>query len=131
MMVIGCGGFTVSRVHGTVGAEEHRAYADDQSDDTRPFRPRRVIHGVFGPAGTAAGFGCLDVNSEPQRVEGDEVRSPWSSKIMSAVPAGVGDIAAQGDSDRIGRRLVVDGEVKTEWVSNEVSARTHCLVRGA
>jgi len=25
----------------------------------------------------------------------------------------------------------VDGEVKTEWVSNEVSARTHCLVRGA
>jgi len=130
-MVIGCGGFTVSRVHGTVGAEEHRAYADDQSDDTRPFRPRRVIHGVFGPAGTAAGFGCLDVNSEPQRVEGDEVRSPWSSKIMSAVPAGVGDIAAQGDSDRIGRRLVVDGEVKTEWVSNEVSARTHCLVRGA
>ena len=131
MMVIGCGGFTVSRVHGTVGAEEHRAYADDQSDDTRPFRPRRVIHGVFGPAGTAAGFGCLDVNSEPQRVEGDEVRSPWSSKIMSAVPAGVGDIAAQGDSDRIGRRLGVDGEVKTEWVSNEVSARTHCLVRGA
>jgi hypothetical protein len=131
MMVIGCGGFTVSRVHGTLGAEEHRAYADGQNDDTRPFSPGRVIHRVFGPAGTAAGFGCFGVNSEPLRVEVDEVRLPWSSKIMSALPAGVGDIAAQGDSDRIGRRVVVDGEVKTEWVSNEVSARTHCLVRGA
>jgi hypothetical protein len=131
MMVIGCGGFTVSRVHGTVGAEEHRAYADDQNDDTRPFSPRQVTHRVVGPAGTAAGLGCFDVNSEPQRVEVDEVRLPWSSKIMTALPAGVGDIAAQGDSDRIGRRVVVDGEVRTEWVSNEVSARAHRLVRGA
>ncbi|EUA56851.1 conserved membrane family protein [Mycobacterium xenopi 4042] len=38
---------------------------------------------------------------------------------------------AQGDSNSIGCRIVVDGEVKAERVSNEVNAFTFCLLKAA
>jgi hypothetical protein len=129
LTVIGCGRFTVSRVHGIFGSEKRPAYADGQVDDTTPFSPKQVIYQVFGPAGTVADIGYFDVNSEPQQVDG--ARLPWSLKITTALPAVVGDIVAQGDSDSIGCRIVVDGVVKAERISNEVNAYTHCLVKGA
>jgi hypothetical protein len=43
----------------------------------------------------------------------------------------MGNVVAQGDSNRIGCRIVVDGQFKAERISNEVNAYTHCLVKGA
>jgi hypothetical protein len=40
----------------------------------------------------------------------------------------VGSIVAQGDSDSIGCRIVVNGEVKAEKITDEMNAYTHCLV---
>ena len=94
-----------------------------------PFNPKQVIYEVFGPAGTVADISYFDVNSEPQQVDG--ARLPWSLKITTNSSAVVGSIVAQGDSDSIGCRIVVDGEVKAERISNEVNAFTHCLVKGA
>jgi len=88
-----------------------------------------MIYEVFGPAGTVADISYFDVNSEPQQVDG--ARLPWSLKITTTSPSVVGSIVAQGDSDSIGCRIVVDGEVKAERISNEVNAYTHCLVTGA
>jgi Mycobacterium membrane protein len=129
LVVIGGGGFTVSRVHAIFGSEKHPAYADGEVDDTKPFNPKQVIYQLFGPAGTVAGIGYFDVNSDPQQVDG--ARLPWSLKITTTVPAVMGDIVAQGDSDSIGCRIVVDGEVKAERIADEVNAYTHCLVKGA
>jgi hypothetical protein len=50
---------------------------------------------------------------------------------MASMPAIIGNVVAQGDSDSIGCRIVVDGQVKAERISNEVNAYTHCLVKGA
>ena len=129
LVVIACGGYVVSRVHGIFGAEKRPSYTDGQVDDTRSFNPKQVIYEVFGPAGTVANISYFDVNSEPQQVDG--ARLPWSLTITTSVPALVGSIVAQGDSDSIGCRIVVDGEVKAERISNEVNAFTHCLVKGA
>jgi hypothetical protein len=38
---------------------------------------------------------------------------------------------AQGDSNSIGCRITVDGEVKAERISNEVNAYTFCLLKAA
>jgi hypothetical protein len=38
---------------------------------------------------------------------------------------------AQGNSNSIGCRIVVDGEVKAEKISNEVNAFTFCMVKSA
>jgi hypothetical protein len=52
-------------------------------------------------------------------------------QITANVPAVMGNVVAQGDSNSIGCRIVVNGQVKAERISNEVNAYTHCLVKGA
>jgi MmpS family membrane protein len=129
LVVIACGGFIVSRVHGRFGAENRPSYADGQVGDTNAFNGKQVIYEVFGPAGTVADISYFDVNSQPQQVDGASL--PWSLKITTTSPSVVGSVVAQGDSDSIGCRIVVNGEVKAERISNEVNALTHCLVKGA
>jgi len=129
LVVIGCGGLIVSKIHGIFGAEERPSYVHGQVDDPKAFKPKQMIYEVFGPAGTVADISYFDVNSEPQQVRG--ARLPWSLTITATAPSVVGSIVAQGDSDSIGCRIVVDGEVKAERMSNEVNAYTHCLVTGA
>jgi hypothetical protein len=43
----------------------------------------------------------------------------------------VGNIVAQGDSDSVGWRIVVNGVVKAETMSHEVNAFTFCLLKAA
>ena len=43
----------------------------------------------------------------------------------------MGNIAAQGDGDSIGCRILVDGVVKAEKTTHEVNAFTSCLLKAA
>jgi hypothetical protein len=129
LLVIGCGAFVVSRVQGIFGSAERPSYSDSRVADTKPFNPKQVIYEVFGPAGTVADISYFDANSQPQQVDGAPLPWSWTMSINSA--AVVASLVAQGDSHSIGCRIVVDGEVKAERVSNEVNAYTHCLVQGA
>jgi Mycobacterium membrane protein len=61
-----------------------------------------------------AGIGYFYVNADPQQV-----------------PAVVGSVVAQGDSNSIGCPIVVDGQVTAERISHEVNAYPQCLVQGA
>lgn len=129
LVVLGSGGFAVSRIHGAFGSDERPSYANGRVEDLKPFNPKQVIYEVFGPAGAYADISYFDVNSQPQEV--NRARLPWSLTITTTLPAIVGSVVAQGDSDSIGCRIVVDGEVKAERTSYGVSAFTHCLVKGA
>jgi hypothetical protein len=129
LVVIACGGVTVSRIHGFFGSEKRPSYVDGQVEDATPQNPKQLVYEVFGPAGAVADINYFDANTVPQQVNG--ARLPWSLTIPSTSSAVVGSIVAQGDSDTIGCRIVVDGEVKAERLSNEVNAFTHCLVKGA
>lgn len=51
--------------------------------------------------------------------------------LTASVSGVVGNVVAQGDSDSIGCRIVVDGQVKAERISNDVNAFTHGRVKGA
>ena len=93
------------------------------------FSPKSVVYEVFGPVGTVADISYFDVNSDPHRV--DRARLPWFLQITANVPAVMGNVVAQGDSNSIGCRIVVNGQVKAERISNEVNAYTHCLVKCA
>ncbi|HEY1843070.1 MAG TPA: MmpS family transport accessory protein [Mycobacterium sp.] len=104
------------RVRAGFGSETH-AYPNSKLTDTRQFHPRSVVYEVFGPVGTVADISYFDVN--------------WRSAASRRVPAVVGNVVAQGDTNSIGCRIVVDGQVKAERISNEVNAYTHCLARGA
>ena len=129
LAVIGCGGFTVSRVRADFGSEKHPSYANSKISDTEHLNQKSVVYQIFGPVGTVADISYFDVNSDPQRVDG--ARLPWSLVTTASVPAVVGNVVAQGDGNSIGCRTVVDGQVKAERITNQVNAYTYCLVRCA
>ena len=59
-------------------------------------------------------------------------RLPWSLEFPITTAASIGSIAAQGDTDTIGCRILVDGEVKAEkTVNHEVSSFTSCVLKAA
>lgn len=129
LVVIVCGGVIVSRIHGIFGAENPPPYTDGHVGTTKTLSKKQVVYQVFGPAGTVADISYFDVNSQPRQVEGASL--PWSMDITTTSPSVVGSVVAQGNSNSIGCRIVVDGEIKAEKISNEVNAYTHCLVKGA
>ena len=90
-----------------------------------PFNPKHGVLEVFGPPGTVASINYLDVNAQPQRV--DATALPWSSDVTTTEPAVFANIVAQGDSDSIGCRIIIDGAVKDERSVNKVNAYTFCL----
>ena len=110
-------------------SEKRPSYSDGKVDETKPFNPKRMTYEIFGPPGTVADISYFDVDSEPQRVA--DAVLPWQLEIVTTLPAVVGSIMAQGNSDSIGCRIIVDDEVKAERVSNEVNAYTFCLLKAA
>lgn len=129
LAVVCVAAFTVTRIHGLFGSEKRPSYSDGQNDETKPFNPKRLTYEIFGPPGTVADISYFDVNSEPQRVS--DATLPWQLEIVTTLPAVVGSIMAQGNSNSIGCRIIVDGEVKAERISNEVNAYTFCLLKAA
>jgi hypothetical protein len=129
VVVMGLGGFTVWRIHGIFGSEKRPAYSDSASDDTKPFNPKRLTYEVFGAPGTVADISYFDVNADPQRVDGAQL--PWTLKLTTKAAAVMGNIVAQGNSNTIGCRIIVDGVVKAEKISHEVNAFTFCVLKGA
>jgi len=127
--VIGAGGLTVSRLHGVFGSDKSVSYGDTKNDETKPFNPKHLRYEIFGPPGTLADISYFDSTGDPQSLEG--VRLPWSLEFPITAATGVGSIAAQGDSDTIGCRIVVDGVVKAEKITDQVSAFTSCLLKAA
>jgi hypothetical protein len=129
LAVVAAGGFAVSRLHGVFGSEKRPTYADTKSNDTKPFDPKHLTYEVFGSPGTVANISYFDVNAEPQHVQGATL--PWTLDFAITETSAVGSVVAQGDSDDIGCRIKVDGEVKTEKTSNQVNAFTSCLLKSA
>jgi Mycobacterium membrane protein len=127
--VVVAGGFAVSRLHGIFGSEKQLSYSDTRIDDAKPFNPKHVRYEVFGPSGTVAEISYFDVNGEPQHIKG--VRLPWSLEFAITSASAVGNVVAQGDSDSIGCRILVDDVVKAEKTTHETSAFAFCLLKAA
>ena len=125
--VIAAGGWTVSRLHAVFGSEKRPLYADAASTNTKPFDPKHMTYEVFGPPGTVASISYFDVNAEPRRVE--EARVPWSVDFDSTEATALAGVAAQGNNDSLGCRIVVDGVVKAEKSTHEASAFVSCKLK--
>ena len=128
LVVIAVGGFTVSRLHGLFGSEKRLSYADTRVDN-KPYNPQHLRYEVFGPPGTVALISYYDETGSPQHV--DAASLPWSVEFPVTAATGIGSVAAQGDTDSIGCRILLDGVVKSEKVTNEVSAFTSCMLTGS
>lgn len=124
--VVVAGGMTVSRLHGIFGSEKRPTYAESRQQDTKPFNPKHIQYEVFGPAGSMADISYFDANGEPNHINGIEL--PWTFEISTTLPSIVGNVVAQGNSDSLGCRILVDGVVKAERISHELNAFTYCVL---
>ena len=57
-----------------------------------------------------ADINYLDADAQPQRLDG--VTLPWSFELVTTLTAVLANVMAQGDSDTIGCRITVNGEVR-------------------
>lgn len=129
VVVVLVAGFTVARVRTFFGAGGGGGVSSARVDDTKPFNPKVVRYEVFGVPGARADVNYLDLDAQPQRVDG--VMLPWSLTLSSTVPSVFPNIVAQGDGDTIGCRILVDDVLKDERTSTGVHAQTFCLVKSA
>jgi hypothetical protein len=126
--VIAVGGLTVLRLHGLFGSEKSLSYADTRVDN-KPYNPQHLRYEVFGPPGTVALISYFGANGDSQHVEGASL--PWSFEFAITAATAMRSVAAQGDSDSIGCRILLDGVVKAEKTAHEVSAFTSCAMNTA
>ena len=130
LMVAVVGGMTVSRLHGVFGSEDVVAYGDTRTDAAEPIDPKYIRYEVFGPPGTVAELSYFDDNGEPHHEVG--VPLPWSLEFPIITAASIGSVAAQGDSDSLGCRILVDGVVKEEKIkTHEASTFAACVLKAA
>jgi hypothetical protein len=110
VIVVAVAAFTVSRLHGIFGSN-------------------MVLCEIFGPAETVADINCLDADAHRQR--GDGATLPWSFELVTTLTAVAANVVAQGDSDTIGCRIGVNGEVREEYSVDAYNAQTSCVVKSA
>ncbi|MEI7714522.1 MAG: MmpS family transport accessory protein [Mycobacterium sp.] len=128
LAVISAGGLTVSRLHGVFGSEKTTPYSDTKKDASSLAEPKHMRYEVFGPPGTVAVISYFGDDANPKHVDG--VSLPWSMEFSVEGSTAIGSVAAQGDRDNIGCRILVDGVVKAEKVEyHEVSAFTFCMLK--
>jgi Mycobacterium membrane protein len=125
VVVVAVAGYAVFRLHGIFGSDHDTSTAEALSDEIVPFNPKHVVLEVFGPPGTVATINYLDVDAQPQRA--DNVTLPWRYDITTTQTAVLVNVMAQGDSDSLGCRIVIDDVVKDERQVNTMNAYTFCL----
>ena len=128
VVVLAVSTLVVSRLHKIFGSQDLNANAGKGIEIVQ-FNPKVVLYEVFGPAGTTANINYWDADANTHQVNAAPL--PWSFTISTTLPAVSANIMVQGDGDRIGCRITVDGVKREERQSDGVSAQTFCLVKSA
>lgn len=128
VIVVAVGTVSVSRLHGIFGSDQHVSDRGG-ADGIVAFNPKHVVYEVFGPPGATATINYLDADAQPREV--DNAAIPWSMRIETTLSAVVANVVAQGNSERLGCRIIVNGVVRDELTVKSHNAATSCLVKSA
>lgn len=123
------GGIAVVRLRGVFGSDEIFTATGSSAEPLEPFHVKRVTYEVYGPSDTTGSVSYLNMNAQPE--EASFTSLPWMYTVDTTVPAVIANVVAQGNSDNIGCRITVNGEVKDERTSAGHHAQTSCLVKAA
>jgi hypothetical protein len=125
IVVVAVAGFAVYRLNRVFGSQDVTSTPNGGANEIVPFNPKHVVMEVFGPPGTTATITYLDVDAQPQKVEGATL--PWAYDTTTTQPAVFVNVQAQGDSDSIGCRIKIDDVVKDERTATTLNAYIYCL----
>lgn len=123
------GGIAVDRLRGAFGSDEIFTATGSSAEPLEPSHVKRVTYEVYGPSDATGSVSYLDKNAQPEQANFTGL--PWTYTITTTVPAVIANVVAQGNSDNIGCRITVNGEVKAERTTAGHHAQTSCLVKAA
>lgn len=121
------GGVGVDRLRGVFGSDEFFSATGSSAAPLAPTHVKRVTYEVYGPNGTSGSVSYLNKNAQPEQANFTSL--PWTYTITTTVPAVIANVVAQGNSDTIGCRITINGEVKDERSTDGHHAQTSCLVK--
>ncbi len=129
MVAVALGGLGVKQLRGAFGSDAIFSATGSTAEPLVPSHVKRVKYEVFGPGDTSGTVSYLDGTAQPEQASFTSL--PWTYTITTTVPAVIANVVAQGDSDTIGCRITVNGEVKDEQSAAGHHAQTFCLVKAA
>ena len=129
VVAVAFGATAVDRLRGVFGSDEIFSSTGSSAETIVPFNPKSVTYEVFGPSDTAGSVSYLNKNAEPEQANFTSL--PWTYTLTTTIPAVIANVVAQGNSDSIGCRIIVNGDVRDEQSSNGHHAQTFCLVKAA
>jgi len=129
VVAVALGGLAVDQLRGAFGSEEIFSATGSSAEPLVPTNIKRVTYEVYGPRGTSGSVSYLNAHAQPEQA--DFTSLPWTYTITTTIPAVMANVVAQGNSDDIGCRITVNGEVKDEQSSTGHHAQTFCLVKAA
>jgi hypothetical protein len=129
VIAVALGGEAVMRLRGAFGSDEIFTATGAAAEPLEASHVKRVTYEVYGPVDTAGSVNYLDKNAQP--AQASFAGLPWTFTVATTAPAALASVVAQGNSDNLGCRITVDGEVKDERSSAGRHAQTSCLVKAA
>ncbi len=128
-VAVALGGAAVGKLRGAFGSEAIFTATGSSARPLEPSHIKRVKYEVYGPGDATGSVSYLDQNAQPEQANFTSL--PWTYTITTTVPAVIANVVAQGDSDKIGCSITVNGEVKDQQSSAGHHAQTSCLVKAA
>jgi hypothetical protein len=128
-MVVALGSVAVVRLRGVFGSDAIFSSTASQAEPLPQVNLKRITYEVLGPAGAAGRVSYLNRDSQPEHA--DFASLPWSYTMTTTMSSVIANVVAQGNSDNIGCRITVNGDLKDEHHSSEHHAQTFCLVKAA
>lgn len=122
------GALVISRFHGIFGAD-HSATAAAAGGEIVSTVPKYVTYEIYGPSHTSGMVSYVDERAQSREATFHSL--PWSLTLITTQPSVFANVMAQGDSDALGCRITVNGDLRDEQQSDGHSAATFCVVKAA
>jgi Mycobacterium membrane protein len=129
VVAVALGSVAVTRLRGVFGSDAIFTATGSSAEPLEPSHIKRVTYEVYGPGDTAGSVSYLNKNAQPEQANFSSL--PWTYTITTTVPAVIANVVAQGNSDNIGCRIIVNDEVKDERSTAGHDAQASCLVKAA
>jgi hypothetical protein len=129
VLVVALGSIGVFKLRGVFGSDPIFSATASQAQQLPQINVKHVTYEVFGPTGTAGRVSYIDKDSRPAQTNFSSL--PWRYTIATTMSSVIANVVAQGDSDNLGCRITVNGEVKDEHHASEHHAQVSCLVKAA
>jgi len=119
----------VSRLRSFFDSDQPLAPDSGHADLIVPFNIKSVTYEIVGPVGATGLVSYLDANGTTR--EAGFTGLPWSVTVTTTDPGMLANIVAQGDSETLGCRILVDGAIVAEQQAHGRGAQTFCLDKAA